>query len=1039
MLTRGSLGSTYYWHSMKRDDRSWLLFSYLVHQIPCQALARIFIEGDFVTNLHACLRDEEPALGLGSAIPDGLDSVISIPELKIKKRKRDKAHQAKLPEGGQQPLPASFSTLRVASICAIIKRCVDLSMSDGDLFASEHMKLALTASPEIAASLINHLLSDIVSFLSQKNPESFNDSALIASVPGLLRLWEYRTLENDVSSERACNQEFTNYCLSPCLAFLQILQTNGLTTEYVQTVKQIERLVALYSILPARTEFTSIRSQLADPEMKDAAHGSPILAVFPRISDNLLPLLYDVAIRTIPRNTMRRKQNEQPWLDALFSKLAISYGDSDLQELLRVALTHKIALPQSELSQIAFRQFSSETMRWPLLVQIVKIDASIFFSKSAPLMERLCDKIADSADEDYALLRDSIVIPLTKVAGQTRELLDYVQIWHRRLSEKIQDRDNIDRRGSRVWQDPDLFAAFSEICKTHATPFFVSSMMHKSLEQITRASTEEDAMSRSQAWAAIFGSVITARTEDCLAEARVLRQLLEATATLIAHSPCPRTLRWRLWRLLRQILSILPDKDADDISQLNTGGFSTDTSLDHWNKGGDTAELIECFHLQIWRALARPDKHEQALREEFNHLAELLDAASQSSIHPSPFGLADACMSIILQNSDILLLARVDTLWPALWRYASSSRSITAQRLFKELSSSDTVTSNQTLLSQCFQVIHDSIAGHDRHRSDLAYKILLSMPCQNIKRSQERTKLMKVLEDAGIGRPTRDLTTIPSSKSEDNSLFNEFKSRASKPGPLTSQGSRVAILETDSFERLCLELDYMTLKLNSPNQYAVDDLLSVITLLTSRSSPTFSTMPHSGPSAIYQRLCSLTSILLTRFRKRLGGRYHLVLPVLQGLLRCLFQAIPIPVSSKQPQIRQHHPSWLLRPDTEPLTAKSATQYTRLLTSLCDPTASSVKQARHAGTAAALTDDTKKARSIAGQYMQYLVMEYALCQLQGQLPPGVKAALMPGLYAVLDAMPRDLMRGMNAAMDSSSRAIFKGLYEDYQRFGRWNQN
>jgi nucleolar pre-ribosomal-associated protein 2 len=72
-------------------------------------------------------------------------------------------------------------------------------------------------------------------------------------------------------------------------------------------------------------------------------------------------------------------------------------------------------------------------------------------------------------------------------------------------------------------------------------------------------------------------------------------------------------------------------------------------------------------------------------------------------------------------------------------------------------------------------------------------------------------------------------------------------------------------------------------------------------------------------------------------------------------------------------------------------------------------------------------------------MQYLVMEYARCQLQGQLPPEVKTALMPGLYAVLDVMPQDLMRGMNAAMDSSSRAIFKGLYEDYQRFGRWNQS
>jgi nucleolar pre-ribosomal-associated protein 2 len=195
-------------------------------------------------------------------------------------------------------------------------------------------------------------------------------------------------------------------------------------------------------------------------------------------------------------------------------------------------------------------------------------------------------------------------------------------------------------------------------------------------------------------------------------------------------------------------------------------------------------------------------------------------------------------------------------------------------------------------------------------------------------------------------------------------------------------------------------------------------------------------MPTNGPSAIYQRLCSLTSVLLTRFRKRLGGRYHLLLPVLQGLLRCLFRPIPIPVSSKQPQLHHHQPPWLLVSTTEPLASKSATQYTRLLTSLCDPTASSVSSSRHR---ARLTDDTKKAKSIAGQYMQYLIMEYARCQLQGQLPPEVKTALMPGLYAVLDVIPRDLMRGMNAAMDSSSRAIFKGLYEDYQRFGRWNQS
>jgi Urb2/Npa2 family len=1022
---------------MRRDERSWLLFLYLVYHIPCQALARILIEADFVTNVSTCFCDGERALDLSSATRDGAESAMSLPEPKPKKRKRDKSDQSKVEEHGQQPSPDSIPALFAASICAAIKRCVDLSTSDADQVSSEHIKLALAALARIAASVTGRLISDIVKILSHGPPVSFNGSALAECVPGLFGLWEYR-IADEAGISGGSDQEFTNHCLSSCLALLLVLKTNELTTMYGQIVKQVERLIALHSILPARAEFTSTLNSPAGSRAKDGVATSPILGVLSCISDRLSPLLYDIAVRTIPRNTVRRRQSEQPWLEALFAKLVTSSGDDGLHELLRVALTHKIVLSQTELSQIAIRQFSNAKIRWSLIEQILQIDASAFFSNSAPLMARLCDGIAASGGDDYALIRDSIVIPLTRVAAQTRELHNYVQMWHRRLSEDIQeDINNLGRRGSRVWQDPELFAAFSEIARTNSTPFFVHKIIRRSLEQMATSNTEEDAIFEGLAWTAILGSIITARAQDCLADVGALRQLLACIAVLITHPQCPPSQRWRLWRLVRQILTIMPYEDADDILPFNNGELAISTSLENWSKMDATSELIEGFHLLVYQATVRPAKYELVLREEFKHLAEVLDAVSHPSNHLSPFRLTDACLGIILQNPEILLLTPADELWPALWRYASSSRSTTGQHLFTALVSSDTVTSNQILLSKCFQVIYDSVARHDRHRSEFAYKTLLSMPCQNIKRSQERTKLIKMLEDAGIGNCTEDMIQGPSSKSEDNPLFHEFKARASSSSTITHAEGRLPVLQANSFERFCLEVDYAKLTLTTPNQYLVDDLLSTLTLLTSPKSPKFENMPYNGPSAIYQRLCSLTSVLLTRFRKRLGGRYHLLLPVLQGLLRCLFQPIPIPTSSKQPQIRHHHPPWLLNPDMEPLTAKSATRYTRLLTSLCDPTASSVKHSRR--TSAALTDDTKKARSIAGQYMQYLIMEYARCQLQGQLPPEVKAALMPGLYVVLDVMSRDLMGGMNAAMDSSSRAIFKGLYEDYQRFGRWNQN
>lgn len=86
----------------------------------------------------------------------------------------------------------------------------------------------------------------------------------------------------------------------------------------------------------------------------------------------------------------------------------------------------------------------------------------------------------------------------------------------------------------------------------------------------------------------------------------------------------------------------------------------------------------------------------------------------------------------------------------------------------------------------------------------------------------------------------------------------------------------------------------------------------------------------------------------------------------------------------------------------------------------------------------MNDETKRAKQLAGQHMQYVVVEYARCTLDGQIVPSVKDRLMPGMYAVLDSMDRELLRAANAAMDPSSRAIFKNLYDDWTRFGKWDK-
>jgi nucleolar pre-ribosomal-associated protein 2 len=173
--------------------------------------------------------------------------------------------------------------------------------------------------------------------------------------------------------------------------------------------------------------------------------------------------------------------------------------------------------------------------------------------------------------------------------------------------------------------------------------------------------------------------------------------------------------------------------------------------------------------------------------------------------------------------------------------------------------------------------------------------------------------------------------------------------------------------------------------------------------------------------------------ILAGHRHQLQGRFHLVVPLMQNLLRCLF--LPTPVTGSKVETLVRIPPWL---SADVATAPYATAYTRLLCMLCDPTASSaaVPGSRRRQE---LTPATTKVRRIAGQHLPYLLEEYIQCQLQHKLLPDVKSALTPGLYSVLSVSSPEILRMINASIDASGRALFKILYNDYGRFGKWDEH
>ncbi|RDW89861.1 ribosome biogenesis protein URB2 [Aspergillus mulundensis] len=245
-----------------------------------------------------------------------------------------------------------------------------------------------------------------------------------------------------------------------------------------------------------------------------------------------------------------------------------------------------------------------------------------------------------------------------------------------------------------------------------------------------------------------------------------------------------------------------------------------------------------------------------------------------------------------------------------------------------------------------------------------------------------------------------------------------------------------ALPRSKSLEQFVLATECLDVLLrNHPrcvSQWNVDSILSCLATCASKDGPRIRP-DFSG--VIYIRLCRLMGLLLGLHRQKLGGRFHLIILAMQRLLHCLFARPRKRTVLGKPDMTQgKQPYWLSQ-----LSAAHAVHYTRLLTSLCDPTVSAVSRPTPGNAGyEGLTDQTKKAKQIAGQYLHCLIMDYAQSSLRSTLPADVKAALLPGLYSVLDVMSRDTMRALSAGLDISGRAMFKALYDDYMRFGKWNK-
>ncbi|KAK5135842.1 hypothetical protein LTR08_004490 [Meristemomyces frigidus] len=191
------------------------------------------------------------------------------------------------------------------------------------------------------------------------------------------------------------------------------------------------------------------------------------------------------------------------------------------------------------------------------------------------------------------------------------------------------------------------------------------------------------------------------------------------------------------------------------------------------------------------------------------------------------------------------------------------------------------------------------------------------------------------------------------------------------------------------------------------NQYTIEATLS-----------TLQSMVRNAGEAVFLDACRIVTVLLQQYRSRLKDRLHLVVMLLQALVSGLNDGGK---STNSTQKRSG------------LSVRHAKVLARLLQLLCNP-----PQLRGKAKASDLVDEARKAQAHVGQYVQYVLHHYCAETLRSTPGEGVRDALMPGLWAMIEAIQvndKDGVKSLSDAMDSKERDILWRVYSEYEAFGK----
>jgi hypothetical protein len=791
------------------ESKFWVLLAHLIDTIPVRSLAHLLGERDFFKSLDQAL---------GKCIASALDNeqvqesdVSSDEDSGRPTKKRKIASSSDLHDDGkQQSVPGL--------ICQSIARLVQLAEGSAEVeeISSNAVRNVLSAMSEDAAVVTAKLLQLIA--INSERPGNQRER-LVGSIPATLTIWKYRRPENVTASGKSSDQYFTTHCLRPALRLIDQLTNEAIKSpESTVPVRNLERLVALHSILPLRALFLSEKAQqwktktatITWDDIKDlhAVLDTILLSTETELTQGdaspWILMYYSIAIRTVPRPTIRRAQLEQPWLDCLFCACAY-LGESNfprmvlddaghlvaesrpssvglgayLEELFAVAtaIGVKLSLPLLLYFMTAAVEKLPAPAAWLVMARIVEQDVNVLVPSSSlfdtrTLLDRIFEAVSfinETDDEDYALVRDGLIRPLLKGFAQARDLRGFISLWLSGLQESIRQRASGDLQDEKmhlsfVWEDNALFRDFETAVKAQTTSTLTQSSITETLQLLQEAAKRVGPTSDILSHVAITASLLSARPEDF--NTTTLESILAVAASALSRRSDYQLQRWRLWRLLRLCCTttgqsvvideqLRPLREKQVLLSLSTVA-GIEASPQSYARDAKFREALECFHLTVLRS-AKPQELDNSFFEtELEHLIKLFSDVSTPKYSRSStqnvstdLDIASSCVGILLQYPQVLRQSKsaISRLVEAMVESMLFSKNGTSNRRMvstvKALLLSEEISSNTELFNSCCTALMNSQDAHGKVSSS-ARSILMALPLQALKKSLAQ-KLADVL------------------------------------------------------------------------------------------------------------------------------------------------------------------------------------------------------------------------------------------------------------------------------------------------------